>query len=64
MQIKAAQDELSKMKPEEMEKQECLGFKWDKTNLKLCKDQTEEMLKKLTAAIDANKVSPLFEINR
>ena len=56
MEIKAAQEKVSKMKPEEMEKEECLGFKWDKMNLELCKEQTEKMLTKLMAAIDANEV--------
>ena len=62
--MKNAHDYIASLDSAQFEEQEFFGFKWTKQNLQKYKEENEEALKKLTAAIDANKVCPQLEIPR
>ena len=62
--MKNAHDYIASLDLVQSEKQECFGFKWTQLNLQKYKEENDEALKKLTAAIDANEVSPQLEIPR
>ena len=48
----------------QFQEQEFFGFKWTKQSLQKYKEENGDALKKLTAAIDANKVCPQLEVSR
>ena len=62
--MKNAHDYIASLDSAQLEEQECFGFKWTKQNLQKYKEENEEALKKLTAAIGANEVCPQLEIPR
>ena len=64
--MKNAQDYIASLPLDspQFEEQEFFGFKWTKQSLQKYKEENGEALKKLTAAIDANKVCPQLEVPR
>ena len=62
--MKNADDYIASLDLAQFEEQEFFGFKWTKQNLQKYKEENEEALKKLTAAIDANEVCLQLEIPR